>query len=205
MTDGDDLAGLLSARICHDLVGPVGAIFNGLELIEPGAPLPREEHALMEDSARAARAALGFLRLAFGAAEDGASPMPLAELRKLAEAHLGSDRCAFAWPEAGSELPRPIARITALALLSAARALPRGGVVRLSDVTAAPLSVAVEAEGRHAAFEPASRSAIEGRADGETPRQAHLLLLRTLARARGARLVAEEEAERATLRIEPEA
>src|SRR5690606_27339952 len=76
------LAALLASRMCHDLVSPLGAIGNGLELLEMYGAAAGPEHALIADSVAAAGARLRLFRLAFGHAGDG-QRLPVAELREL--------------------------------------------------------------------------------------------------------------------------
>jgi histidine phosphotransferase ChpT len=64
---GADLSGLIASRICHDLISPVGAISNGLELLEMAPGGSGEEAGLIRQSADAATASLKFMRIAFGA------------------------------------------------------------------------------------------------------------------------------------------
>jgi histidine phosphotransferase ChpT len=71
MTKGADLAALVGARICHDLISPIGAIGNGMELLALSGVPPSPELELIEDSLRNAMARVQFFRIAFGAAEAG--------------------------------------------------------------------------------------------------------------------------------------
>jgi histidine phosphotransferase ChpT len=121
------LAELLASRLCHDLVGPISAISNGMELL---------------DSAGQAAAALQFFRVAFGF---GASPADRAgELRGLLEPFLAHRKAALDWDEAGPEAPPPDDLLPAgwgklllnMAAL-AAEALPHGGRIEVA-ATASP-------------------------------------------------------------------
>jgi Uncharacterized protein conserved in bacteria len=200
MTSPDDLAGLLCARICHDLVSPIGAVGNGIELISPAGGVGAEEHALLEDSAAAARAALRFLRLAFGAASDDAPAVPDAELRALADDHLCRGRHEITWPIGGAELPRPLARMLCLALMTAVSATPLGARMMVAAPRSAPLSLTVEAEGRRAELSPEALDAVETAA-ARSPREAHIALLSRLARSRGARLSVAAEGAHARVAV----
>ena len=71
MTDSSlDLASLLCSRLCHDMLSPVGALSNGLELLadEKDPEMRRRCFELLEQSARISADKLKFFRLAFGAA-----------------------------------------------------------------------------------------------------------------------------------------
>lgn len=125
-----DLAQLIGSRICHDLISPIGAISNGVELISmlPATTPPREELELIESSARAAAGRVKLYRVAFGTAAAG-TRISAAELRGvLAEAFLGG-RMGVAF-EAEGDMARPWAQIGCLALLCFETALVRGGSVR---------------------------------------------------------------------------
>ena len=107
MTDLD-LAELLCARLCHDLISPVGAIGNGLELVlaEPGSS--SDDMRLIDDSARAAQATLAFCRLAFGLRGDAQSQVSLGQLGQLVNDYLGKGRLSVAIPPDGPDLPRTV-------------------------------------------------------------------------------------------------
>ena len=66
MTDQTDLAALLGSRICHDLISPIGAIGNGVELLMMEGGTPSPELVLIAESVAAANARIRFFRLAFG-------------------------------------------------------------------------------------------------------------------------------------------
>jgi histidine phosphotransferase ChpT len=61
-----DIAAMISARICHDLISPIGAISNGIELLELSGAPQGPEMALISDSVKSANAKIRFLRIAFG-------------------------------------------------------------------------------------------------------------------------------------------
>ena len=95
---GPELAGIVCARICHDLVSPVGAVVNGADLIrELGTADAAEEMAMVEQSARRAAALLKFHRLAFGAVGDPAAVLTRAQLCERAEDVLAGPRVQLAW------------------------------------------------------------------------------------------------------------
>ncbi len=133
MTDDIDLrlSEILSARLCHELVAPVGAIGNGLELLALGDGAPDEEVlSLIEESGRRAGARLKFYRMAYGAAGDDA-PVESAVLSDLVTGFLEGSRVTADWPDGTPALPRPAARLLLNLLVLAVQALPRGGTVSL--------------------------------------------------------------------------
>jgi histidine phosphotransferase ChpT len=125
-----DLAGLIGSRICHDLVSPIGAIGNGLELLSLSAPAPGSpEMALISESCANAQARIRFYRLAFGT---GASDQRIgaAEARALAADYLAGGRLALRW-EVEEDLARPDVQLGFLALLCLETAMPMGGELRI--------------------------------------------------------------------------
>jgi hypothetical protein len=99
---------IFSARICHDLVGPVGAISNGVELLsEGGMSGDPEVIALIADSARGASRRLQFFRSAFGAGNTVSGGQPIEGARALAMDYFADGRVRIAWPVPGSALETP--------------------------------------------------------------------------------------------------
>ena len=123
------LSELVSARLCHDLISPMGAIGNGLELLElaggPGGP----ELALVNDSLATALAKLRFYRVAFGPADPQAR-QSLEEAAQVTDA-MFHGRFSVTWDEGGRDIGRPLVRIAFLAILCLERSLPMGGTVRV--------------------------------------------------------------------------
>lgn len=123
------LAMLVSSRICHDLVNPIGAIGNGLELLELTGG-GSEEMALIKQAYENANARINFFRIAFGAAAPGQSaagrtlgPM----LKTLSQ----GGRVSYNW-DPPSELPRQEAKVLMLAILCLECALPLGGIISVT-------------------------------------------------------------------------
>ncbi len=191
-------AELLVARFSHELVGPVGAVTNGLELMESlGAEAGEEASGLVARSAESVKARVQFYRAAYGRA--GRDLAGVAELRALCAPFFDvMEGVDLDWPMAPvaptleDDAPRLVLNLAALG----AEALPRGGRVRL-DVDEATL--AVTAEGAQAGLPEPLVAALDGRAgiDDLGPRTVHGYLTRQLASACGRRLsIAQEGAER---------
>lgn len=124
------LADLIGSRLCHDLVNPLGAIDNGVELIEMTGSAQGPEMALIRDAVRDAQARLRFLRVAFGAA--GARQMMSArEGRETALAPWRDSRLTLDWAVT-CDLPRLDVKLGYLIALCAETALPMGGTLRLA-------------------------------------------------------------------------
>lgn len=123
------LATLVGSRICHDLISPVGAINNGIELIAMGGPIDTPELTLISDSVSNAAARIKFFRIAFGVASPeqtlGASTVkPI-----VAEAY-GEGRHRAEW-KADGDVSRAEVQAALLALLCIETALPRGGMITI--------------------------------------------------------------------------
>ena len=139
-----ELASLLSSRICHDVVGPVGAVINGLELLESDdSPETRDlAMQLVEKSARQASASLQFMRLAFGAGGSAGSMIDLADAGRMLEAQFEHERADLALSLPVAIAPRSAVKVLLNLAIFAVRAIPRGGTV----------TVTVEMDGEKAAF-----------------------------------------------------
>ncbi|MGX1307685.1 histidine phosphotransferase ChpT [Amorphus suaedae] len=139
-----ELASLVSSRICHDVVGPVGAIINGLELLESDdSPETRElAMQLVARSAQQASASLQFMRLAFGAGGSAGSMIDLADAGRMLEAQFEHERANLAVTLPVAIAPRSAVKVLLNLAIFAIRAIPRGGTV----------TVTAEMEGEKAAF-----------------------------------------------------
>ena len=129
---------LLSSRLCHDLVGPAGAVHNGIELFQEMGP---DEGAvalkMVATSVEQLSARLAFFRLAFGLGGLSGRKPPLAEARDLAQAFLEGGRITLDWPpeigaNMGQNITSPAIKILLNMILVAIDALPRGGVLTVS-------------------------------------------------------------------------
>ncbi|MGY6633513.1 MAG: histidine phosphotransferase family protein [Alkalilacustris sp.] len=130
-----DLDALVASRICHDLTNPLGAIGNGLELLELTGATDSPEMALIAQSVAQAKARVQFLRVAFGAASAG-HRMGGAELARMVADHTTGGRTAVRWlcPD---EVPRIEARLAFLLLMCVETALPFGGEIEVQRSDAA--------------------------------------------------------------------
>lgn len=127
MTDQTDLAALLAARICHDLISPLGAIGNGVELLMLDGAGDRPEIALIAESVASANARIRFLRVAFGIA--GAEQrLGQPEIAGLLADWTHGGRLRVDWQAAGDHA-RPDVQRAFLALMCLEAALPLGGLI----------------------------------------------------------------------------
>jgi len=124
-----DLADLVASRLCHDLVNPLGAIGNGVELLDMTGKADGPEVDLIRDAVRAAQARIRLFRLAFGGA--GPSQMTsLREARMVVDGYFHQSRISAVWT-AQDDRPRQETKMALLMLLCAEAALPMGGTVRI--------------------------------------------------------------------------
>lgn len=130
MTDHPDLAALIGSRICHDLISPIGAIGNGVELLMMSPEAQGPELALIAESVASANARIRFFRIAFGlSAPDQRIGRP--EVTSvLADLSRGS-RLAIDW-DGPADLPRPEVKLAFLLLMCLETALPYGGEITVS-------------------------------------------------------------------------
>ncbi len=126
-----DLAALLCSRVCHDLISPVGAIVNGLEVLEEDNDEETRTFAmdLIKKSANQASAKLQFCRLAFGAAGSAGAQLDLGDAEKVVRGLLGDDKTKIAWNLPREFLPKNRVKLLLNMLLVGAGAIPRGGTL----------------------------------------------------------------------------
>lgn len=124
-----DFSALISSRICHDLISPIGAINNGLELLEMSAPSVGPEMALISDSVKSASARIRFFRIAFGAA--GTQLVGRPEVTSILKDVYADTRITVAWGPLDGQ-PRNIVRLSFLALQCMETAMPYGGRIEIT-------------------------------------------------------------------------
>jgi len=134
--DSLDLAALLCSRVCHDLISPVGAIVNGLEVLEDDNDESTKNFALdlIKKSARQASARLQFCRLAFGAAGSAGAQIDLGDAEAVARGLLDDDKTKLAWNLPRILLPKNRVKLLLNLLLLAGQTIPRGGTMTIEPV-----------------------------------------------------------------------
>jgi len=128
-----DLAAMLCSRVCHDLINPVGAIGNGLEVLaDPAqgemAPFARD---LISNAAKQARAKLEFARLAYGASSTAGTDFDTRECERVARLFFEIEKAELDWQVPLILLPKHKAKLLMNMLLIGAGAVPRGGTVKV--------------------------------------------------------------------------
>lgn len=161
-----DLASLLCSRLCHDMLSPVGALSNGLELLadEKDPEMRKRCFELLEQSAKASADKLKFFRLAFGAAGGFGDQVPVNEARALIDALAGSNgRVAVNWMFGVDALAKPAVKTLLNLALIGLDALVRGGTLDVgAEVNGGAIEIVVRAAGQRVAFDPAVGQALEG-------------------------------------------
>jgi histidine phosphotransferase ChpT len=189
-----DIAAQLCSRLCHDMLSPVGALSNGLELLadERDPEMRQRCFELLEQSARASADKLKFFRLAFGAAGGFGERIAVHEPRALVEALVASNaRITLNWQLAGDALPKVAVKVLLNFALIGIEALIRGGTLDLAaEDRAGTTEIVVRATGPRIAFDDAVGRALTGRlAAGElASRTAAAAMIHELAAAIGGEL-----------------
>ena len=191
------VAELLASRLCHDLVGPIGAVNNGLELLEDeDLGMSDDAIQLSASSARQAANLLQFYRLAYGmtGARIGDD---LGNLRELAAGFLSSGKTTLDWTtveQPVGETPDGLGKLLLNVIVLGEECLPRGGSLGVSLADgAAGLEVAVTANGAGVRLREESQLALtDGMVIEElTPRNVHGYFTRLLAQRMGADLIVD--------------
>ncbi len=126
-----DLAAMLCSRVCHDLINPVGAIGNGLEVLADPTQAAMADGAqdLIASAAKQARAKLEFARLAYGASSTAGTDFDTRECERVARLYFEIEKAELDWQVPLILLPKHKAKLMMNMMLIAAMAVPRGGVV----------------------------------------------------------------------------
>lgn len=189
-----DLASLLCSRLCHDLMSPVGALNNGLELLaDETDPEMREKCLeLLADSARATANKLKFFRLAFGAGGGFGDEIDSAEAQAALEGLFGPEgKVALGWVVEDEKLPKGAIRLLLNLALLAGDALVRGGRLDVgAERTNGAIELAVRAEGPRILLDPVLRETLaSGGGASIEPRAAGAWLAHRLAAEGGGSLL----------------
>ena len=180
------LSALIASRICHDLISPIGAINNGLELLAMTNGASGEEIGLISASAASASDSLKFMRIAFGAASK-TEMMGAGEIASIAAAHIGTQRLTVDWVADKRDLSRASAKLVLLLAQTTAAAAPLGGSLTIEDADQGGFPYEVAVTGQKIAFSAQATQALKGVANLEElePRYAAFALLALTARSAG--------------------
>jgi len=139
-----DLSALLASRVCHDIISPVGALANGLEVLEEdqGEEMRTFAMELINKSAKSATAKLKFSRLAFGASGSAGASIDTGEAQEVAGLYMEGEKADMTWEGARTLVPKNRVKLLLNLLLLALGAVPRGGNV----------AIKIDGEGENATF-----------------------------------------------------
>ncbi len=190
-----DLAALLCARICHDLVSPISALGTALEVLDDDKNVDMHEDALdlVKMSARQASGKLQFLRLAFGAGGSAPGMIGIDTLKTLVDGIYGDAKATIIWDTNGNTLDKNHARLLLNMVMMAMQSVPRGGTVTINlDDT-----LKLTAEGPRARIDAAVYTTLAGKApeDGFDGRSIQPFYTGLIARELNAKITASIDGE----------
>ena len=188
-----DLAALLCSRLCHDVISPVGAIANGLEVLESEKDPDMRGFAmdLIKKSTAVASARLQFCRLAFGAAGSAGASIDTGDAEQVARGLLSDEKTKLVWNATRALLPKNKVKLILNLVLIAGQAIPRGGIIEVSiDGVDTAMTIRVEASGLNAKLQSHTPHLLAGQPEsgavdahgiqafytGLVAREAHLVL-----------------------------
>ena len=166
--EGLDLAALLCSRVCHDVISPVGAIVNGLEVLEDEKDESMRAFALdlIKKSSKQASARLQFARIAFGAAGSAGSSIDTGDAEQVARAFLHDDKNSLTWTAARVLMPKNKVKLLLNLLVLSVAAIPRGGAIAVNVEGSAELpTFTIEARGLNARIPTNSEDLLAGRTE----------------------------------------
>ena len=191
---------LLCSRLCHDLISPVMAINNGMELMaEDSGNMADDIRELLTMSAGAAAAKLQYYRIAYGLGGQSAAPVGLAEAGRLTRGLVEDGKISVDWPENGEassvELTREATKLLLNLVLVGIEALPRGGTVKVRVQTSGAPKIVVLASGDNAGLKEESAVAMSADADCEalTARSVQGYLVNSLAHQLGTSTIVQAD------------
>jgi len=161
-----DLAAMLCSRLCHDMLSPVGALANGLELLadEQDPQMRSRVIELLEQSAKISTDKLKFFRLAFGAAGGFGEAIPIEEAKDVIDA-LASDakRVTVQWAVPEPSLPKPAVKVLLNLAQIALDSLVRGGTLDIgAERREGAVEIVARARGDRIAFDETIGRALQG-------------------------------------------
>ncbi len=163
-----DLAALVASRVCHDIISPVGAIINGLEVLDEDSAEDMRKFAfdLIQQSARKASAKLQFARLAFGAAGSAGAEIDLADAEKVAKGYMAEEKAEFSWESPRVLMPKNLVKLLLNLILLANAAVPRGGTIKAAVEGSDNPRFMLRSSGPSARVPPAFESLVPGNLAG---------------------------------------
>lgn len=181
------LSALLCARICHDLISPIGALGTAVEILDDEDNVEMHEDALelVRTASRQSSAKLKFLRLAFGAAGSAPGVIATSDVTQLSDNMFADSKPDLVWDIDSDGIDKNQARILLNLIMLAVQAAPRGGTVTITGrKQETGMAFTLVSDGPKARLDPAIAKAISGKApeDGFDGRSIQPLYASLLAR-----------------------
>jgi len=129
-----ELAALISSKICHDVIGPVGAIYNGLEILDEDDDTEAKNYALdvIRNVTEQASARLQFARFAFGAAGSAGAQIDLGTAEQISRGLVSQGKHKLVWRGLPGHMAKDKVKLLLNLIASAITALPRGGEIQVA-------------------------------------------------------------------------
>jgi histidine phosphotransferase ChpT len=165
--EGLDLAALLCSRVCHDLISPVGAIVNGLEVLEEEKDESTKQFALdlIKKSSRTASAMLQFCRIAFGAAGSAGAQIDTGDAETISRGFFEDDKTRLTWNLPRTLVAKNRVKLLLNMLLLAGQTIPRGGTLTVEAAgSGETMGFTIKATGTNAKISPAVPPLLKGEA-----------------------------------------
>lgn len=204
MSESLDFTAILCSRLCHDLVNPVGAVANGIEMLgdEDDPAMRAQVIALLEQSARQVSNRLQFFRLAFGAAGGMGETLAMDQIKVAAAALFADGKVTLRWEPQLSEISKQGAKVLLNLVLVAHESLLRGGTVTVAAGRRnGCVGINISAEGERVLVVENVQKALSGALDLTTldPKGAPAYLARQIAAELGGNISWESGEGRVTL------
>jgi len=129
-----EFAALISSKICHDVIGPVGAIYNGLEILDEDDDAQAKSYAMdvIRNVTEQASARLQFARFAFGAAGSAGAQIDLSMAEQISRGYVGSGKHTLIWNGPAGHMGKDNVKLLLNLISASVTALPRGGDLTVS-------------------------------------------------------------------------
>ncbi len=129
-----ELAALISSKICHDVIGPVGAISNGLEILDEDDDAEAQSYALdvIRNVTQQASAKLQFARFAYGAAGSAGALIDLSTAEQISRGFVGKGKHQLEWNVAPGHMAKDRVKLLLNLIAGALTCLPRGGQITVN-------------------------------------------------------------------------
>ncbi|MBV1700488.1 MAG: histidine phosphotransferase [Hyphomicrobiales bacterium] len=204
-----DLSALMCSKVCHDVISPVGAIINGLEVLDENADDPEMRAFAMDlvkRSAETASAKLQFCRLAFGAAGSAGAMIDTGDAEKVTRGLIENEKTKLIWDAPRVLMAKNKVKVLLNLCLIASAAIPRGGSITVQTSGDDPeISMNIEARGVNARLASHVLSLLDGKPENGTVDAHSVQAYYTglVARDAGLRLAVDVEPERIMLAAAP--